>query len=90
MPFRVQPDESASAAVRRIAREQLGKIRDGVGVPPQERDEAVHDARKRFKKLRALLKLVRDEVPRKTYRRENTWFRDTARPLSCPSQPGVF
>jgi CHAD domain-containing protein len=82
MPFRVQPDESGSEAVRRIAREQLGKIRDEVGVPPPQRDEAVHDARKRFKKLRALLKLVRDEVPRKTYRRENTCFRDTARPLS--------
>ena len=82
MPFRVKPDESASKAVRRIAREQLGKIRDEVGQQPQERDEAVHDARKRFKKLRALLKLVRDEILQKTYRKENACFRDTARPLS--------
>jgi len=82
MPFRVQPDESASKAVRRIGREQLGKIRDGVGEQPQGRDEAVHEARKRFKKLRALLKLVRDEVVAKTYRKENACFRDTARPLS--------
>src|SRR5215468_1402975 len=82
MPFRVQPDESASKAVRRIAREQLGKIRDGVGQQPQERDEAVHDARKRFKKLRALLKLVRDEILQKSYSKENACFRDTARPLS--------
>jgi CHAD domain-containing protein len=82
MPFRVQLDESASKAVRRIAREQLDKIRDGAVQQPHERDEAVHDARKRFKKLRSLLKLVRDEVPKKTYRRENARFRDTARPLS--------
>jgi CHAD domain-containing protein len=82
MPFRIKPDESASRAVRRIAREQLGKIRAGVDQQPQERDEAVHDARKRFKKLRALLKLVRDEISEKTYRKENVCFRDTARPLS--------
>src|SRR5215471_10492368 len=82
MPFRVQPDESASKAVRRIAREQLGKIRDGVDQQPQGRDEAVHDARKRFKKLRAVLKLIRDAAPEKIYRKENACFRDTARPLS--------
>jgi hypothetical protein len=39
-----------------------------VGQPPRDRDEAVHDARKRFKKLRALLKLVRGEIPGKDYR----------------------
>jgi CHAD domain-containing protein len=82
MPFRVQPDESAAKAVRRIAREQLGKIGDGLSQQPQGLDEAVHEARKRFKKLRALLKLVRDEVVDKTYRKENACFRDTARPLS--------
>lgn len=82
MPFRVRPNEPAAKAVRRIGREQLGKIREGVGGPPHERDEAVHDVRKRFKKLRALLKVVRGEVPRKAYRRENACFRDTARPLS--------
>src|SRR5436853_2277017 len=77
MPFHVKPDESASRAVRRIAREQLRKIRDGVGQQSEGRDEAVHDARKRFKKLRALLKLVRGEVIEKTYRKENACFRDT-------------
>jgi CHAD domain-containing protein len=82
MSFRVKSDESASKAVRRIAREQLGKIRDGVGQQAQGRDEAVHDARKRFKKMRALLKLVRDEILKKTYRKENACFRDTSRPLS--------
>jgi CHAD domain-containing protein len=82
MAFRFKPGESASKGVRRIAREELGKVRDVVSGQPEGRDGAVHDARKRLKKLRALLKLVRDEVGANAYREENGCFRDTARPLS--------
>ena len=46
------------------------------------RDEAVHEARKSLKKVRAVLRLVRPVVGEKGYRRENTCFRDAGRPLS--------
>jgi CHAD domain-containing protein len=45
-------------------------------------DESVHDARKAFKRVRSVLRLVRDEIGEKTYRRENRRFRDAARPLT--------
>src|SRR5205807_1138854 len=41
-----------------------------------------HDARKRFKKIRAALRLWRDALRPKDYRRENLCFRDAARPLT--------
>jgi CHAD domain-containing protein len=43
----------------------------------------VHEARKDLKKLRAALRLVRDDIGRKAYRRENHRFRDAGRRLSA-------
>ncbi|MGN6586925.1 MAG: CHAD domain-containing protein [Solirubrobacterales bacterium] len=44
--------------------------------------EAVHGARKDLKKLRAVLRLLREELGKKAYRRENMRFRDAGRALS--------
>jgi CHAD domain-containing protein len=70
-------------AVRRIARGQIDlaiellESADG-GEPGQ----AVHESRKAFKRIRALLRLARDGLGAETYRRENTTFRDAGRALS--------
>ena len=53
-----------------------------VAVRSLSRDEAVHEARKSFKKVRALLRLVRPVIPAQHYRQENTACRDAARPLT--------
>jgi CHAD domain-containing protein len=45
-------------------------------------DEAVHESRKCFKKLRGLLRLVRAEIGEPIYQRENKCFRDAGRLLS--------
>jgi CHAD domain-containing protein len=45
-------------------------------------DEAVHDVRVCFKKLRGLIRLVRDELGDKQYKRENIFYRDLNRRLS--------
>ena len=63
-----------------MAREQLeGAVEslEGRG----NRDEAIHDARKRVKKARALLRLVREELG-EAYTAENTRLRDAGRGLS--------
>jgi len=44
--------------------------------------EAIHDIRKRLKKLRALSRLVRDELGDKNYKTINTYFRDLGREIS--------
>ncbi|HMR65555.1 MAG TPA: CHAD domain-containing protein, partial [Anaerolineae bacterium] len=49
---------------------------------PEGRDETVHDARKRLKKIRAVLRLVRDEIGDEVYQRENTCYRDAGRQLA--------
>jgi CHAD domain-containing protein len=72
-------DESVEAGFRRIAAEQLTKalasLENGDAL-----HEGVHDARKRMKKLRGLLRLVRPGF--KGYAAENAVLRDAARTLS--------
>jgi CHAD domain-containing protein len=81
--FRLHDDEGVADGLRRIARGQIDGAVEGL----RDRDgtdvgEAVHDARKRFKRLRALVRLGRDELGTATYRRENTAFRDAGRGLA--------
>jgi CHAD domain-containing protein len=83
MAFQLKPDETVRKGIRRIARKQIDKAREGLaGQVTSTSDETVHDARKRFKRLRAVARLVRGEVGERRYRRENLRFRDAARPLS--------
>jgi CHAD domain-containing protein len=66
-----------------IAREQLTKtIRSLTEQPIRDRDELVHEVRKRVKKVRALLRLARGTVSRKAIRKADRRLRDASRPLS--------
>lgn len=63
----------AEQAVERLRQSQVGE---------NETADAVHGARKDMKKLRTVLRLLRDELGGKRYKRENARFRDAARALS--------
>lgn len=86
MSYRLARNESVQAALRRIAHEQMAKVflsldaADSPDANGEVVDEAIHDLRKRCKKLRALVRLVRPGFE-KTYRRENDALRDAARRL---------
>ncbi|HEV3119690.1 MAG TPA: CHAD domain-containing protein [Gemmataceae bacterium] len=80
MAFQLKPAESVGKGVKRIVRKQLDNALEELGAP--NRDEVVHEIRKRFKRVRAVLRLVRDGLGDDVYRRENACFRDAARPLT--------
>jgi CHAD domain-containing protein len=83
MAFELEPAESWRKAIRRIARKQMTSALVTLSQAGEEqRDEAVHETRKSFKKIRAVLRLVRAQVGSKRYRTENTCFRDAGRPLT--------
>ena len=72
------PDEIA-----RVARGRIDHAVDELrGKSDSTPEEAVHEARKDMKKLRALLRLARAELGNETFSRENACFRDAARELS--------
>lgn len=78
-------DEGLAAGLSRVAagraESALARLRESSAGEAATAD-AVHGARKDMKKLRTVLRLLRDELGRKTYRRENARFRDAARALS--------
>lgn len=91
MAFEIKADESVAKGVRRLARGQIEKALDKLtgrsGAGPEE---AVHDARKRFKRVRAVIRLARGGLGRKFADRENVRFRDAGRPLSEVRDAGVL
>lgn len=81
MSYKRKAGESPAQTIKRIALEQIDKALDDLS-NEEDREEAVHSARKRFKKIRALLRLVRDEIGDDVYKAENRCFRDVGRALS--------
>ncbi len=83
--YRLLDDEAVGEGARRIAAgraekavERLRAIESG----ELEASEAIHGARKDLKKLRTLLRLLCDELPKKVYREESQRYREAGRLLS--------
>lgn len=89
MAYRVKRgDGSEQSSLRRIALEQVERAARAVDDPAVDADAAIHDIRKRCKKVRALLRLVRPCFP--GYRDENAAFRAIARTLGAARDADVL
>lgn len=82
MADQLRETESGTRGVRRLVRKQTRKALETLDSNHSLSDEAVHDARKRLKRVRAALRLVRTALGSRVYDRENAGFRDAARPLT--------
>src|SRR5919198_6024653 len=81
--FRFLAGETVPDGLRRIARGRIDHALEELrGETDSSPEEAVHEARKDMKKLRAVVRLARDELGDEVYRRENECFRDAGRELS--------
>jgi len=85
--FALEAGEQAGEGVRRIARGQLDEVADHLDVSD---DKSVHEARKSFKRLRALVRLSGDELGDDVRRSENAAFRDAGRLLSGARDAAVL
>ncbi len=81
MGYRLKAKESIPQGMRRIADEQISKAIAEIQDSNRGRHDTVHQVRKRFKKLRALVRLTRPALG-KQYQHENRWFRDAGRKFS--------
>ena len=80
MAYRVKhSDSDATASLRRIARDQVTAALRSIDHAQDDTASAIHDVRKRCKKIRGLLRLVRPSFD--GYRDENAAFRDIAATL---------
>ena len=81
MAYRIRPARNAGKEVRKVALERIDKAIQALAAEPDRRAEGVHQARKRFKELRALLRLVREPLGAR-FRLDNRRLRDMARRLA--------
>jgi CHAD domain-containing protein len=81
--FRLSGDEPVPAGLRRVAAGQLDmSIERLEGETDEDLGTAVHETRKSLKRLRATVRLARDELGVEVYRRENVAFREAGRRLA--------
>lgn len=80
MQYTLDPREPVSVAVPRVVGSLVDDGLDHLEHADDDPHEAVHEARKRCKEIRATLRLVRGVLP--TYSDENVHYRDAARRLS--------
>jgi CHAD domain-containing protein len=80
--FAIKPGRSFRKEIRRIVEGQLDKALRDLCRLGATADEAIHDVRKRFKRVRAVLRLVRAELGDQRYRKENDALRDAAAAFS--------
>ncbi len=83
MAFELETDESVEAGIKRIVDEQLASaLKDLRGGDPKKADAAVHACRKRLKRIRAIVRLVREDLGEVVFAVENASFRDAGGSLS--------
>jgi CHAD domain-containing protein len=88
MSYRLEPAEPVEDGIRRCVREQVEEAIAEIDDRDLSRFEAIHQVRKRCKKVRSVVRLVRPEFD--DYRFENAFFRDTARELAGPRDAAVM
>ncbi len=80
---RLRQQETVPENVKRIMLEQLDRSIDRLSSRTGSKDRAIHDGRVCFKKVRAMLRLVRFEIGEETFKEENAFYRDVSRELAA-------
>lgn len=79
--YKFLPDESVEDGIKRIALGLTEKALSDIDDTEMNVHETVHEARKRCKEIRGLIRITRPSFE-ETYKFENAWYRDTAKELS--------
>ncbi len=82
MSFRFTRRQSVGKAVRRIARQEIRKAIRDLATADEMRHIGIHESRKRLKKLRSLLRLVKEPMGRR-WTPVDTLLRDVGRGLAA-------
>ncbi len=89
--FALHGDEPIPDGVVRVARGQLLDAQQDLNSPPSgDAGEAIHETRKRMKRLRALCRLARGTIGEQTYAEENAAYRDAGRGLAASRDAQVM
>ena len=82
MPFQIEAGETLREAILRARNERLDKAIAALQGKPQPSAEAIHDARREFKRLRSLVRLARGSMDKTVRIREDQALRNAGRALA--------
>lgn len=82
MAWQLKSNESISQGVQRIALEQIRISLKNLSDPNADFDITIHEIRKTYKKIRALLRYFKQSLDKDKYKKHNQFFRDSARHIS--------
>lgn len=82
MVYQLEKDESVSDGISRLILEEVKNINNHLTNLTVDHHIGVHEARKSCKKVRAALRIVRDEIGNNLFEQENIRYRDIARKLA--------
>jgi len=82
MPFQIEVGETFYEAIVRVRNERLDKAIAALQQKPQPSADAIHDARREFKRLRALVRLTRGSMDKLVRNREDQALRNAGRALA--------
>jgi CHAD domain-containing protein len=82
MPFQIEAGETVAEAILRTRNERLDRAIAALQTKPEPSAEAIHDARREFKRLRALVRLVRGSMDKPVRAREDQALGNAGRALA--------
>lgn len=90
MPYRFTKNEQLSFGLKRIILEEIDGALNDLSEKSKNVDEEIHSARKHFKKIRAVLRLIRSPLGEVLYSNANIAIRDAARNLALARNTAVM
>lgn len=82
MAYELTHSETVAENIKRIAGEELQGAILSLENPGNAPEEAIHDVRKRIKKIRAVFRLIRNELSNKVFKQENIRYRNIGHMMS--------
>ena len=80
--FELNHKETTPENINRLINRQLESILGHCETRQEDMHTSIHEIRKSCKRIRAILRLIRDEIGYSSYYRENVFYRDLGRKLS--------
>jgi CHAD domain-containing protein len=90
MSYRLKKKETVVAGIRRVAREEIDRVLELLQDKKADPEETVHEVRKHFKKVRALLRLMRNDLGEEVYKPANDAVRALGRRLGPARDASVL
>src|SRR3712207_612439 len=82
MAYELVKQEALAASINRIFEEEIAASIATLENPGDSKEEAIHSVRKHIKKIRALLRLVKNQLDTATFKQENIRYRNISHLLS--------